>query len=216
MSGAIIVFNIGDEDGICTSFLPYWRKSGCDIIFSSPVDCPSRIPSQEHIHVGKKLTGDHKSWWVYQSRVLETMKLCLKMDHSWFCFTQYDSVCFGELPPPEDNQCVTAIAGYGASGQSTPFFVHPPWMFGRTALSRFVEESDRHPITIENGIMDSWMSYILIKANIPIHDCLRKWSWTCNSIDTPHLLELARNFYQKGGLFIHGCKNLKTLEAIIA
>lgn len=216
MKCLMVVINVGAEDGICAEFLPWWRKSGYHVWFSSPADDSSRFGPFITGHSYDK--GRPQTWHNYQSRVLETMKLCQATDYEAFCITQYDSVAFGPLPVPQAEQCITNIAGGGVEGLGK-FFVHPPWMFGRMALQRFIAEADKHPLTMCKGIMDFWMAAILDSAGIPITDCGHlgeKWAWTHNSIDTPEKLDSAREFYKRGGLFLHGVKNGHILNQIIA
>lgn len=228
----MVVLNVGEEDSICESFLPYWKLSGYEVGFSSPHDKPSRFGP---FKCGRSYDRDNpKTWHFYQRRFLETMQLCLETSCTAFCFTQYDSVCFGPLPVPQTDECIVHIAGGEIDGLGR-YFVHPPWIFGRCALEKFVTEAARHPLDMCKGVMDFWMAAIIELAKLKIKDssgvfnasvsddCTIKlqcrtgtgWSWSANSIDTPEKIHAAKIFRRSGGLFIHGVKNQSILNKIL-
>lgn len=215
MSHLLVIFNVGAEDPVCRDFLPWWQKSGYDLLFSSPLDAPSRLAGVEHVHFGKALTHrSHDDYWQYQSRVLDTMKYCLTLRPEVFLFTQFDSICLGPLPRFDENACVMHLQGYDAPPFKSKKFWHPPWLFGRVILQRFVEHASRHDIRCEQGVMDRWLAWIMECHGIEPTPC--SWSWSANSMDTAQRTESARQAVRDGKLFFHGIKNKSMLERLLA
>lgn len=215
MKNMLVIFNVRAEDDVCRLFLPYWQKSGCDILFSSPINAKSEIENVRHIHVGKAITSDRGSWWWYQSRILETMKTLSFMPYDGFILTQYDSICLGKLPDIGRDDCVCMIAGYNVAGFNASFFLHPPWCFGMNKLREFITAAEKYDIkTTEHGIMDRWMSLIIEKEGIQFSNC--SWGITANSIDKPNLVSYANQAIKNGCLFVHGVKNESQLNQILA
>jgi hypothetical protein len=209
----LVVFNIGDEDPICELFLPYWRRSGSDLLFSSPLDCPSQIPGVNHVQFGRKLTGKREDYWFYQSRVLDTFKYCLSLPYDGFIFTQYDSVCFGKLPFIHPSDSIHAKVCGPKAPYESKVCLHPPWCFGKERLEEFTKYASQEPIELEYGVMDRWLPCIMQRHGLPWQHC--QWAWSQNAIDTPEFIEMARSAIAAGCLFIHGVKNKKQLHAII-
>lgn len=211
----LVIFNVGEEDSICEAFLPYWRKSECDLLFSSPVDMASTLKGVEHFRAGVAMSGRKEDYWKYQSRVLDTMKHVLGLDYDAYYFTQTDSVALGPLPVIQDGECVHHLAGGPQTPFKSSFFLHPPWGFSKLRLKQFVEAAAAYPIqSTEFGIMDRWISLIIEEQGIPFTPS--KFSWSSNAIDTPALVESARAAIKKGALFVHGCKNPGQLQQILA
>lgn len=211
----LVVFNRAAEDEVCRLFLPYWQRSCCDIMCSSPLDAKSTLEGVRHCHFGRELQASRASWWWYQSRVLDTMKHCLTLDYQGFVFTQYDSICLGQFPAIGPLDSVHRLAGGITPGFKASFFLHPPWCFGKARLEQFVEAaSDYDIVTTEDGIMDRWLSLIIENDCQPFTRCA--WGWTANSIDTPNLVACARQAIGNGALFVHGVKNKQQLDAILA
>lgn len=212
----LVVFNRAAEDPVCELFLPYWQRSGCDILCSSPLEAPSALPCVTHYHAGQEFKyAERSSWWRYQSRVIDTMKFCLTQDYQGFIFTQYDSICLGPLPLIAPLDSVHRLAGGAAPGFTSSFFLHPPWCFGIKRLEEFVKAASPYNITTtEDGIMDRWLSLIIERDCQPFTRC--EWSWTANSIDTPDLVACARQAISNSCKFVHGVKNKQQLDAILA
>lgn len=212
----MVVLNVGNEDEICKTFLPYWQKSGCDLMFSSPLNAPSALEGVKHVRFGRALTGKADENWFYQSRVLDTMKYCLGLDYDAFLFTQYDSIALGHLPEIGTDDCVQHLCGGDAKPFKSSFFVHPPYCFGKNRLRQFVEAADKYPIeTTEFGVQDRWLSLILEEQKIPWQQS-NAWTWSANAIDTPELMQSARNAVKNGIRFFHGVKNAQTLNQLLA
>jgi hypothetical protein len=215
----LVVFNRAEEDEVCRLFLPFWKRSGCDILCSSPLNAPSTLAGVIHYHAGQELPrrrqeARRRRWW-YQSRVLDTMKYCLLLDYEGFVFTQYDSICLGPLPRIRPGDSIHRFAGGEAPGFKSRFFLHPPWCFGKERLHQFVEAASTCDIQLtENGIMDRWLSLIIEEQCMPFICC--NWAWSVNSIDTPDYVACARQAIASGCLFIHGVKNKQQLDAILA
>ena len=210
----LVIFNRAAEDEVCKLFLPYWKRSGCDILCSSPLDAKSQLAGVEHCYFGKQLQASRATWWWYQARVLETMELCLTLDYQGFIFTQYDSICLGPLPLIEPLDSIHRLVGGAAAPFASSFFLHPPWCFGWRRLEEFVEAAAHYDIeTTETGIMDRWLSLIIEKDCMPFTKC--QWGWSCNSIDTPEYVACARQAIANGCLFVHGVKNKQQLDSIL-
>lgn len=212
----MVVLNTSEEEQQCNDFLPLWSLSGCSVILSSPADKPCCIAGAGSLIIGRSYNRDDRSTWSnYQHRVLETMRAVVDMDYDSYAFTQYDSITFGPLPLPQSDECWSHIAGGRQEGFESDFFLHPPWLFGKSALRRFIDEADRHPITIENGVMDYWIANIITKANIKLINTAPDVSWSANSIDTPELVDSAKQAIHNGVAMVHGVKNTKQLSAIM-
>lgn len=210
----LILLNVAAEDSVCRLFLPFWQKSGCDLLFSSPDDAKSTIEGVSHFHTGKSIdTRDRSTWYQLQSRTLDTMKHCLTLDYDGFLFTHYDSISLCKLPDIGPDDSIHHLAGGPIAGFSATFFLHPPWCFGKNRLKQFVEAASKYPITIERGFQDMWLSFVMEDNNIPFTHA--DWSWSANSIDSPILVESARKAVQNGFKFIHGVKNQAQLSAIL-
>ena len=212
----LTVFNVAAEDDVCRTFLPYWERTGYDIMFSSPYDARSQLDYVLHFHAGRAMTRDRSSWWFYQSRILETFKFVLRLPYNRFVFTQYDSIALGPLPAINpDTGNIHHIAGGPMPQFKAKVFLHPPWCFGRGMLERFVTAAAKHNIeTTEYGVMDRWIAYVMEQDTMPIEDA-SPWSWSMNAIDTPALEASARAAIQRGCLFVHGVKNLDQLCRIL-
>jgi hypothetical protein len=214
MSQLLVIFNIGDEDEVCRLFLPYWRRSGCDLLFSSPMDAPSRLEGVNHINFGRKLTGRAEDYWFYQSRVLDTFCYCLTLPaYDSFIFTQYDSICLGELPQIGTANSIHRLACGPSPEFESRLGLHPPWCFGRDRLREFVEAASCEPIDLEHGIMDRWMPCVMQRHGLKFDPC--EWAWSANAIDTPSFVLCARQAIANGCLFVHGVKNKAQLDAIL-
>lgn len=213
MKNLLVIFNVAAEDDVCRLFLPYWQRSGCDILFSSPHDAKSQLDDVLHFHTGRAMTKARSSWWWYQARVLETMRFLVTLPYTGFVFTQYDSVALDRLWDCSGCQCHVFQNDDPAYKART--FVHPPWCFSDRALEQFLIEAALHPIqTSEHGVMDRWMAWVLESAGIPVTPT-NDWSWSANSIDTPALAQDCRNAIAGGCRFIHGCKNASQLASIL-
>lgn len=210
----LVIFNIDKEDSICELFLPFWRKSGCDLLFSSPCDAPSKLDFVDHVSFGRKLTDRAEDYWFYQSRVLDTFKHCQSLDYDGFVFTQLDSICLGKLPDIGPSDSVHHWIGGDKQGFESTFYLHPPWCFGKDRLEEFVECASRESIQLERGIMDRWIALIMQRHSLPMTKCT--WSWSVNSIDTPEFVQSARTAIANGVIFIHGVKNKHQLNQILA
>ena len=209
----LVVFNIGKEDPVCELFLPFWQRSGCDLLFSSPTDCPSKLAGMDHVQFGKKLTGRRQDYWFYQSRVLDTFKHCLTLPHTGFIFTQYDSICLGRLPLIEPSASIHSAVGGLKAPYEAKVCLHPPWCFGIERLQEFVTCASQESIQLEGGVMDRWLPLIMQRHQLKFDEC--RWSWSKNAIDTPEYVESARRAIANGCLFVHGVKNAQQLEKIM-
>lgn len=214
-SNLLIILNRRAEDPVCRLFLPFWQRSGCDLIFSSPIDAQSQLPDVNHIHFGLELTAARSTYWHYQARVLDTMKWCLtQSQYDGFIFTQYDSICLDRLPYIHPSDSVHLIGGGAAPPFKSTFFLHPPWCFGYHRLAEFVAAAARYDIReTETGIMDRWLSLIIEEHCMPFTPC--SWAWSVNSIDTPEYIACAKQAIMNKRLFIHGVKNEEQLKAIL-
>lgn len=210
----LVVFNRAAEDEVCRLFLPYWQRSGCDIMCSSPLNARSALEDVQHRRFGREFLPVRATWWWYQSRVLDTMKYCLSLDYQGFVFTQYDSICLGPLPVIQSLDSIHHFAGGEVAGFRSNFFLHPPWCFGKARLEEFVKAASTYDIvTTENGIMDRWLSLIIEEACLPFEKCV--WSCSINSIDKPSYVEGVRQAIASGCKFVHGVKNKQQLDAIL-
>lgn len=214
MKNLLVIFNVAAEDDVCRLFLPYWQRSGCDILFSSPFDAKSQLDDVLHFHTGRAMTKARSSWWWYQARVLETMRALNSLPYDEFIFTQYDSIALDELPDLT-GRCCCHVFQNDDSAYKAKIFVHPPWCFTHDGLDQFIGHALHHPIqTSEHGVMDRWMAWVLESAGIPVTPT-NDWSWSANSIDTPALAQDCRNAIARGCRFIHGCKNASQLASIL-
>lgn len=215
----LVIFNIADEDDRCRLFLPYWERSGCPLLFSSPYDAPSRLDGVFHLHVGRKIPQHREQWWFYQARVLATMEQVLALPFDSYIFTQYDSICLGPLPRIGPTASIHNMACGPVPEFKAKRGLHPPWCFGRDTLKRFVAKAKEFPIeTTEQGIMDRWLALILEEMCGPYPESPYEhasWSWSCNSIDTPEWVAAARTAIARGALFVHGVKNETQLKQIL-
>lgn len=209
----LVIFNVGEEDSVCELFLPFWRKSGCDLLFSSPLDCQSNLRGVTHVHFGRKLTGRRQDYWFYQSRVLDTFKFCISLPYTGFIFTQYDSICLGPLPIIQPSDSIHTVVGGPKEPYESKVCLHPPWCFGKDRLLEFVKAASQEPIDLETGVMDRWLPLIMQRHGLKFEPC--RWSWSQNAIDTPEFVELAKAAIANGRLFVHGCKNKTQLDAIL-
>lgn len=219
MKTLLIIFNVAAEDDVCRLFLPFWQRSGCNILFSSPYDARSQLDGVLHFYAGKAMIRDRsprdqRSWWWYQSRVLATMKAVVKLPYDGFVFTQYDSICLNAFPLTCMDLCHAHVASNNSPAFRAKTFVHPPWCFSTTGLQAFITEALKHEIDSEHGIMDRWMAWVLECAGIPVTPT-NEWSWSANSIDTPELVQSCRNAITQGAKFVHGVKNQQQLDAIL-
>lgn len=213
MKNLLVIFNVAAEDDVCRLFLPYWQRSGCDILFSSPHDAKSQLDNVLHLHTGKAMTKDRSSWWWYQARVLETMRFVMTLPYNGFVFTQYDSIALDVIPSTAG--CCCHVFENNDPAYQAELFVHPPWCFDRKTLWLFVDEASHHNIqTSEHGVMDRWMAWVLESAGIPVTPA-NEWSWSANSIDTPALVQDCRNAIERGCKFLHGVKNAQQLAQIL-
>lgn len=209
----LVIFNIDKEDDICEMFLPFWRTSGCDLLFSSPLDAPSKLDFVDHVYFGKKLTArGAEDYWYYQSRVLDTFKYCLTLEYEGFIFTQYDSICLGKLPVISTSDSIHHFAGANTQPFESKFCLHPPWCFGKERLEEFVKCASQESIHLERGVMDRWLPLIMQRHKLAF--TTSDWSWSKNSIDTPEYVEDCRQAIARGILFVHGVKNRQQLNAI--
>lgn len=213
----LVIFNVGDEDDVCRLFMPYWKRSGCDILFSSPVDNPSRLERVLHLHTGLALDPVKRAtWWKYQARVLATMEDCLYLDYEGYIFTQYDSICLGVLPEIRREDCVHHVFGNNDPNYAASYFVHPPWCFGREQLVRFTRAARNYPIEAEHGVMDRWMAWIMEREKFVVTPS-NDWSHSVNSYDTPGRITEGREaIFVKGVRFIHGVKSAVQLNQLLA
>lgn len=214
MKNLLVVFNVAAEDGVCEMFLPYWQRSGCEILFSSPQDAKSQLNDVSHFHAGKAMVGTKASWWWYQARVLETMRFVKTLPQAGFVFTQYDSIALDKLP--FWSGCSCHVFRNNDPTYKAEIFVHPPWCFDRQTLECFLDEAARYDIaTSEHGVMDRWMAWILECAKIQVTPT-NDWSWSANSIDRDALVRECRDAIARGARFIHGVKNQAQLKTILA
>lgn len=212
----LVVFSRGAEEDICSKFLPYWRKSGCDIAISAPLDDPFPWHADDVrvFSFGKSIGPTRNTWFHLQSRMYDTFKYCLTLPYDGFVFTQFDSIALGPFPYIGPDDSVHRLAGGEAPGFASSFFLHPPWCFGNNRLKQFVEAADDYDIkTTEGGIADRWLSLIIERHCMPFEKC--SWGWTANKIDSPELLSCARQAVKNGALFVHGVDNEKTLAALL-
>jgi len=216
----LVIFNVAAEDDVCRLFLPYWHRSGCDILFSSPHDAKSQLDGVLHYYTGKAMrrdgsSRDRASWWWYQARVLETMKAVVNMPYDGFVFTQYDSIALDTFPLSCMDLCHAHVFENNDPAYHAKIFVHPPWCFRLVGLKAFIDAASRHNIsTSENDVMDRWMARVLESASIPVTPT-NPWSYSANSIDTPAIAQDCRNAIARGAKFIHGVKNAQQLASIL-
>lgn len=213
----LVIFSRGAEEDICCTFLPHWRKSGCDIAISAPLDDPFPWHADDVrvFSFGKSIGPTRNTWWHLQSRMLDTFKHCLTLPYEGFVFTQYDSICLGALPNIGPDDSIHRLAGGEAPGFASSFFLHPPWCFGKNRLKQFVEAAENYDIkTTEGGIADRYLSLIIERHCMPFEKC--QWGWSVNAIDTPEYVACVRQAIANGILFCHGVKDEKILRAIRA
>lgn len=211
----MVILNRGSEDDSCRLFLPYWQRSGCDILFSSPEDDPSKLAKQMHWVTGRSYnTRDINSFWLYQQRVLDTMKAVVRIPYYTFVFTQYDSICLGTLPKLSSTDCIHHKFGNNDPNYRASFYTHPPWCFGKIRLAEFIDATSRHSITAEHGVMDRWMAWVMEESGIQVEPS-NSWSWSANAIDTPGHVAECRTAIANGAIFIHGVKNKAQLDQIL-
>lgn len=216
----LTIFNVAAEDDTCRLFLPYWQRSGCDILFSSPHDSKSQLDGVLHYHTGKAMirdgsVKDRLSWWWYQARVLETMRFVSTLPYTTFIFTQYDSICLDALPALAPKQVIANLACGPMAGYKAIRALHPPWGFGREALQIFIQCALQFNIqTTESGVMDRWIALVLESSGLAVEDTA-SWSWSANSINTPALVKSCREAIQAGFKFFHGVKDAGQLVSIL-
>lgn len=213
-SNLLVIFCIQSEDEICRMFLPYWQRSGCDLLFSSPLDAPSKLEGVQHVRFGRKLTDKASDYWFFQSRWLDTMKYCLTLPFEGFVFTCYDSICLGALPLVGRKDSIHTFACGPTPQFESTWGLHPPWCFGVDVLKEFVEAAGREPITLEGGVADRWLPCVMQRNDIAFEPC--NWSWSRNGIDTFEYAESARQAIASGVLFVHGVKNKAQLDLILS
>lgn len=211
----LVIWNIGDEDDVCRLFLPYWRLSGCDLLFSSPLNSPSKLNGVDHVNFGKKLTGRKEDWHFYQERCLDTFKYVLTLPYQGIWFNQYDSFFLGRLPELNETDCIAHCMGNKQPPYKASIFTHPPWGYGRKTLQRLVDACAKYDLsTLEDGAMDRAFALVMEENGIKVSPS-NDWSFSCNSLDSNDWIAQGRQAVKDGKIAFHGIKTAQMLNALL-
>jgi hypothetical protein len=190
--------------------LPFWRKSGCDLLFVSPVDRPVRFESVGEPcvqfalsqHYGVELLKRH----IFAFNYVLTLPI-----YEAFCFIEADSITLGAIPDhPRDGLRCFVWENTSKPRFKADHYLHwPLWMTRRT-LEQIAEVATiQEP---EEGFPDRWLGLLCEQNNIHFrHEPL---AFSRNQLDCEDYMNSAVDAVKAGALWVHGVKTKEQLEEL--
>lgn len=186
---------------------PYWKRSGCELLYSFPWDAPLRnrpgFCHERSQQYGEGMIGRH----------VATLRYALTMGAEAVYCTEADSICLGSAPDP----FADAVGGYVFPDNNERFraksFTHWAWSFSRPILKRFVEAAEKDWDARTELFPDRWLSWVCERHGIPLRHDERVFSR--NQFDTPELVTEARQAVARGCWHLHGTKTAEQLRDVL-
>lgn len=204
----LIIFTwLGDQDRI-ERHEPYWKRSGCQLLYSFPCDAPLTIRpgfcSQWSEQYGESMLKRH----------IDTLRFCYDAGFDSVYATEADSICLKAAPEPFG----TSVGGYVFNDPDNErfrasTFTHWAWSFNRDVLGRFLDAAESDTDALREKFPDRWLSLICERHNIPLRHDDRVWSR--NQLDQPDIVRDARQAVQDGVWAIHGVKHSHQLDELL-
>lgn len=213
---ALVIHSYQGADETFARHFPYYCKAGADIFGVGRVDKPSVWPiGLKHFDIGND-AKHHPSNLV--ERFVETFRFCLENNmlaqYTDFCVIEYDTLFFKPLPK-HPGGLVATLAGYSIPGAYASRFYHCPWWPDRKTAQIIVEEGTKllKAGIYELGSPDLFLGFICDRRKI--NPSSIPW-YSRNTVEPGSQMEEARRAYKEGVIGIHGIKNQKQIDDLMA
>lgn len=205
----VIIMAHREAEATCRRHLPLWQSHNCDMIFYCPLNSIVNVGYPVLAH---GLASHHDT--MANERFLKLLCLLEKTIYNQFIIYEYDAMSLrsdlSSFRKPDvlygnvfrDNRPEREFIG--------TTFVHPPLIFGRTALRRMLDVQISP--SLEHGFWDRLLGLMIERAEIQTFDFLAAGhGFARNTIEPPEYAT-ARNAARAGAYLFHGVKTEECLN----
>jgi hypothetical protein len=211
MKTLLVIMCYGGDLERIQRHLPFWRESGCDLLFVSPVDDPIRFEQVGHPCAQYALSEHHGVELIRRHIFAFNYSLLHSVEYDAFSFIEADSITLGAIPdhPCGGLRCFVWENTSKPRFQADHYFHWPLWA-DRSTLAHIasVARTDEP----EEGFPDRWLALLCERHSIPFTHEPRAFSR--NQLDNPDYMQSAVDAIKAGAIWVHGVKTKEQLEEL--
>lgn len=211
---ALVVFTFAGQQEMINRHLPFFRNGEADIIIISPCDAPVLVPNDT---IGLQLGRSEYCGEGLMRRTEQGLRLVASWGYDTIAAIEGDSIVLGPVPPSEKFGLDCFLWPNNERTYKAKEYCHWPWIMGnltaRVVVDRFAEmlAADDY----EGGVPDRVLGLACETMGMEMRH-RPDLAYSQNRIREERFIREARTAIRNGARFVHGIKEERELEAVLA